>query len=39
MRQMWEIEKRRFGRDWRKRMWLFDALVWSVIGYGVEIWS
>lgn len=31
--------KRRFGRDWRKRMWLFDALVWSVIGYGVEIWG
>ncbi|KMQ86137.1 hypothetical protein RF55_14979 [Lasius niger] len=37
--QIWGIEKRRFGGDWEKRIWLFDALVWSVVSYGVEIWE
>lgn len=36
--QVWGIEKRRFGGDWGKKMWLFDALVWAVM-YGVEIWG
>lgn len=21
--------------DWGRRLWLFDALVWSMVGYGV----
>ncbi|KYN22664.1 hypothetical protein ALC57_04934 [Trachymyrmex cornetzi] len=39
MGQVWGIGKRRFGRDWKRRMWLFDKLVWSVLGYGAEIWG
>lgn len=27
------------GSDWRRRVWLFDALVWTVVKYGVEIWG
>jgi len=33
--QMWRIGKRRFGRDWRRRIRLFDKLVW--MSYGVEM--
>jgi len=39
MGQVWGIGKRRFGKEWGKRMWLFDRLVWTVMGYGVEIWG
>ncbi|XP_068991496.1 trichohyalin-like [Neodiprion pinetum] len=39
MRQVWGIGKRRFGRDWEKRIWLFDRLVWTVIEYASEIWG
>lgn len=39
MGQIWGIGKRKFDRDWGKRIWLFDALVWSVIGYGLEVWG
>lgn len=31
------IGKRRFRRDWRRKVWLFDKLVWTILGYGVEI--
>lgn len=27
MGKIWGIEKRRFGKDWEKRIWLFDSLV------------
>jgi len=39
MGQVWGIGKRRFGKEWGKRVWLFDALVWTVMAYGVEIWG
>jgi len=39
MSEIWRIGKRKFGRDWGKRLWLFDALVWSVLGFGVEVWG
>ena len=39
MGQVWGIGKRKFGGDWGKRIWLFDALVWTVMAYGVEIWG
>ncbi|XP_043481252.1 uncharacterized protein LOC122510560 [Leptopilina heterotoma] len=39
MGQVWGIGKRRFQDDWKKRVWLFDALVWSIISYGVEVWG
>jgi len=29
--QIWGIGKR---RDWDRRLWLFDRLVWTVMGYG-----
>ena len=38
MKQIWGIGKRRFKKDWKRRMWLFDTLVCPVIGYGAEIW-
>lgn len=39
MGQVWSIGKRNFGKDVRKRIWLFDALIWTVLSYGVEIWG
>lgn len=39
MGQVWGIGKRRFGKDWRRRVWLFDKLLWTVMSYGVEIWG
>jgi hypothetical protein len=39
MKQVWGIGKRRYGNDWGRRIWLFDRLVWTVLGYGVEIWG
>lgn len=29
---------RRFRNKWKKRVWLFDKLVWSIISYGVGVW-
>ncbi|XP_051167789.1 uncharacterized protein LOC127285695 [Leptopilina boulardi] len=37
--QVWGIGERRFKDDWKRRVWLFDVLVWSVMSYGVEIWG
>ncbi|XP_011883922.1 PREDICTED: golgin subfamily A member 6-like protein 22, partial [Vollenhovia emeryi] len=39
MRQVWGIGKRKFGKDWRRRLWLFDRLVYPVLEYGAEIWG
>lgn len=39
MRQVWGIGKQRFAGDWSKSLWMFDTLIWSVIGYGTEIWG
>lgn len=33
------IGKRKFREDWGKRMGTFDALMWTVMAYGVEIWE
>lgn len=38
MGQVWGLDKKRFGNEWGKRLWLSDALVWSVIIYAVKIW-
>ena len=38
MGRVWGIGKRRFVKDWEKRVWLFDKLVWAVVEYGVEVW-
>lgn len=37
MEQVWGIGKRRFRRDWGRKVWLFDKLVWTILGYGVEV--
>lgn len=37
MGQVWGIGKRRFRRDWGRKVWLFDKLVWTILGYGVEV--
>jgi len=37
MGQVWSIEKRRFGRDWERRMKLFDWLVGSVVGFRADM--
>lgn len=34
MGQIWGIGKRKFGKDWGRRLWLFDSLIWTVMGYG-----
>lgn len=34
MGQVWGIGKRKFRREWGKKLWLFDRLVWMVVGYG-----
>lgn len=39
MRSMWGLERRRFTRDWGKRVCFFDVLVWSVVSYAAEIWG
>lgn len=37
MGQVWGIRKRRFRRDWGRKVWLFNKLVWTILGYGVEV--
>ena len=39
MGKVWGLGKRLFGKDWGRRIWLFDRLVWAVVGYGVEVWG
>lgn len=39
MREVRGIAKRRFGKVWARRLWLFDRLVWAMISYGFEIWG
>jgi len=34
---VWGLGKRRFGGDWRRKIWLFNMLIWTVVGYGMEI--
>ncbi|XP_066590571.1 trichohyalin-like [Prorops nasuta] len=33
------IGKRVFRNDFRRRVWLYDRLVWPVVGYGAEVWG
>lgn len=39
MREVWRIGKRRYGKDWSRRLWLFDRLIWTVLSYRIEIWG
>lgn len=38
MREVW-IGKRLWSKDWERRIWLYNILVWMVMGYGTEIWG
>lgn len=31
MGQVWGLGKRRFGKDWERRLWLYDRLIWTVL--------
>lgn len=31
--EVWGIGKRNFAKDWSRRVWLFDKLVWTVMSY------
>lgn len=37
--KVWSIAERNFKDNWRKRMYLFEVLVESILMYGVEIWG
>lgn len=39
MREVWRIGKRMWGKDWERGLWLYDTLVWTVMGYGAEVWG
>lgn len=39
MKEIWEIRKRWFGGDIKRRLWLFDMMVWTVMSYEVEVWG
>lgn len=39
MGQVWDLRKRRFGKDWERRLWLYDKLIWTLLSYGAEIWG
>jgi len=37
MGEVWGTGRRKFGKDWSRRLWLFDRLIWTILSYGVEI--
>ncbi|XP_071572354.1 uncharacterized protein [Temnothorax nylanderi] len=39
MREVWGIGKRMWKKDCKRRIWLYDTLIWTVMGYGAEIWG
>lgn len=39
MGQVWGIRKRKFRGDWRRRLWLFNRSIWTVMGYEIEVWN
>lgn len=39
MKEAWGIGRRKFEKIWERKMWLFDTLVWTVMGYGAEVWG
>ncbi|XP_071650744.1 uncharacterized protein [Temnothorax longispinosus] len=39
MREVWGIGKRMWKKDCKRRTWLYDTLIWTVMGYGAEVWG
>jgi len=36
IREVWGIGKKRFRKDWNRKIWLFERLVWTMMSYEVE---
>jgi len=36
MKQVWEIGQRKFAKDFRRRIWMFDHLLKSILMYETE---
>ena len=36
---VWSLGERKFRGSWKKKMRLFNALIQSVMMYGVELWG
>ena len=39
MKEVWGIGKRMWKKDWKRRIWLYNTLIWTVMGYGAEVWG
>lgn len=39
MGQIWGIWKRKYGKNWERRIRIYDRLVWTVMKYEVEAWG
>lgn len=39
MKQVWSIGQRKFAGDFKRRIWMFDHLIKSILMYGAEIWG
>jgi len=37
MEEIWGIGKKRFGKDWSRRILLFDKLIWTMLSYRVQL--
>ncbi|KMQ87647.1 hypothetical protein RF55_13014 [Lasius niger] len=37
MREVWGIGKRLWDQNWKRRLWLFDTPIWTVMGYGMGV--
>lgn len=39
MGKVWSIGKKRCKREWGRRAWLFNRLVWPFVAYKAEVWG
>lgn len=39
LRKVWSIEKRLFQDDFKRRIIIYNALVASVLMYGIKVWK
>jgi len=37
MREVWGIEKRLWRKDLKRRIWLYDTLVWTMMDFGAGL--
>lgn len=36
MKQIWEIRQRKFVKDFKRRIWMFDHLVKNILMYEIQ---